>query len=102
MLRPNRYAEALDLELPVAAMISRKGTQPHRRGRAYLSGPQLGQGRPYADATQQLIHQEVSRLLAEAGHRARELLTEHRAALDAGTGALLERETISGRKCVRS
>jgi cell division protease FtsH len=55
-----------------------------------------GQSRPYAEATQQLIDQEVSRLLVEAENRAHDLLAEHRAALDAVIATLLERETISG------
>jgi cell division protease FtsH len=55
-----------------------------------------GQPRPYAEATQQLIDQEVSRLLIEAESRARELLTENRDALNALIALLLERETISG------
>jgi cell division protease FtsH len=65
-------------------------------GPGYLSGPQLGQERPYAEGTQQIIDQEVSRLLAEAEERARGLLSEHRAALDAVIAVLLEKETISG------
>ena len=43
----------------------------------------LGQERPYAEGTQQVIDQEVSRLLTEAEDRARALLSEHRDALDA-------------------
>jgi cell division protease FtsH len=62
----------------------------------YLSGPQLGQERPYAEGTQQVIDQEVGRLLSEAEERAQRLLSDHRAALDAVIAALLEKETISG------
>ena len=65
-------------------------------GPGYLSGPQLGQERPFAEGTQQVIDQEVSRLLTEAEERARRLLSEHRAALDAVVAALIEKETISG------
>ena len=65
-------------------------------GAAYLNGPHLGQERPYAEGTQQVIDQEVSRLLTEAEDRARGLLSENRDSLDAVIGALLERETISG------
>jgi cell division protease FtsH len=61
------------------------------------ASPQFpGQSRPYAEATQQLIDQEVSRLLVEAEGRAHELLATNRPALDAVIEALLERETISG------
>ncbi len=62
----------------------------------YLSGPQLGQERPFAEGTQLVIDQEVSRLLSEAEERARGLLSQNRDALDAVITALLEKETISG------
>ena len=65
-------------------------------GPGYLSGPQLGQERPYAEGTQQVIDQEVGRLLTEAEERAHQLLSEHRTALDAVIAALMEKETISG------
>ncbi|HEX3841558.1 MAG TPA: ATP-dependent zinc metalloprotease FtsH [Acidimicrobiales bacterium] len=65
-------------------------------GPGYLNTPQLGQERPYAEGTQEVIDQEVSRLLSEAEDRAGGLLGDNRAALDAVIAALLERETISG------
>ena len=55
-----------------------------------------GRGRPYAEGTQQLIDEEVARLLREAEQRASRLLTEHRPALDRVVELLLERETIDG------
>ncbi len=64
----------------------------------YLGGSALGQGRPYAEATQRAIDEEVSRLLLEAEERARALLTENRTALDWVVGVLLEKETISGQE----
>jgi cell division protease FtsH len=63
---------------------------------SYLSGSPLGQERPYSEGTQQVIDEEVSRLLTEAEDRARGLLTHNRDALDATVAALLEKETISG------
>src|SRR5579863_1610309 len=63
----------------------------------YLGGS-VGQGRPYAEATQRSIDEEVSRLLLEAEERARTLLTENRTALDWVVGVLLEKETISGQE----
>ena len=63
---------------------------------SYLSGPPFGQERPYAEGTQEIIDQEVSRLLSEAEERARNLLSENRGALDSVVAALLEKETISG------
>ncbi|MCW2529928.1 MAG: Microtubule-severing ATPase [Pseudonocardiales bacterium] len=53
-------------------------------------------GRPYAEATQRAIDEEVARLLREAESRATELLTEQRDALDRVITLLLERETIDG------
>ena len=61
-----------------------------------LRGPQFGQERPYAEGTQEVIDQEVTRLLTEAEDRARQLLSHNRDALDAVIAALLEKETISG------
>ncbi|MGH9079549.1 MAG: ATP-dependent zinc metalloprotease FtsH [Acidimicrobiales bacterium] len=55
-----------------------------------------GQPRPYAEATQQLIDREVSRLLVEAQTTASRILTDNRDALDAVIATLLEHETISG------
>ena len=64
-------------------------------GPGYLgAGP--GQSKPYAEGTQQVIDEEVSRLLREAEERARTLLSDHRSALDATVELLMERETISG------
>jgi cell division protease FtsH len=53
-------------------------------------------GRPYAEATQRAIDEEVSRLLREAEEQATKLLTEQRGALDRVISLLLERETIDG------
>ena len=60
------------------------------------AGLPFGQERPYAEGTQQIVDQEVSRLLTEAEERARVLLSDNRDALDAVIAALLEKETISG------
>ncbi|HET6966121.1 MAG TPA: ATP-dependent zinc metalloprotease FtsH [Acidimicrobiales bacterium] len=60
------------------------------RGGAELSS------RPYAEATQGLIDEEVGRLLREAEQRATRLLEAHRPELDALVELLLQRETIDG------
>jgi cell division protease FtsH len=65
-------------------------------GSATTNGVAPGQPRPYAEATQQLIDQEVSRLLVQAEARATVLLTDNRDALNAVIASLLEHETISG------
>jgi len=64
-------------------------------GPAYLGQRPL-EGRPYAEGTQLLIDEEVSRLLTEAGERASALLSERRPSLDAVIDLLLEKETIDG------
>jgi cell division protease FtsH len=61
----------------------------------YLGGEEV-RSRPYAEATQRVIDQEVAGLLREAERRALDLLGEHRDALDRLTELLLERETVDG------
>ncbi len=64
-------------------------------GPQYL-GPQEIRSRAYAEQTQRVIDEEVSRLLSEAEERATSLLTEHRDALDRLVDVLIERETVDG------
>jgi cell division protease FtsH len=61
----------------------------------YLSQRRV-QERTYAEATQRVIDEEVSRLLREAEVRALNLLRTHRDALDQLVALLLESETIDG------
>jgi cell division protease FtsH len=64
-------------------------------GPGYLGHEQL-RSRAYAEGTQLVIDEEVSRLLSEAAARARGILSERRVFLDATVDLLLEKETISG------
>ncbi|MGH9101741.1 MAG: ATP-dependent zinc metalloprotease FtsH [Acidimicrobiales bacterium] len=64
-------------------------------GPNYLGAPDIG-NRPYAEATQRAIDEEVSRLLREAEEQAYGLLSEHRDALKRLVGTLLEHETVDG------
>src|SRR6516225_9691522 len=57
--------------------------------------------RPFAEATQAEIDEEVSRLLREAEERAVNLLKDHRSLLDALVGELLEMETVDGSEVYR-
>jgi cell division protease FtsH len=66
-------------------------------GPAYLGHRSL-ESRPYAEGTQLVIDEEVSRILSEAGERANALLTERREFLDAVIELLLEKETIDGKE----
>jgi cell division protease FtsH len=61
----------------------------------YLGGEEIT-SRPYAEATQRVIDEEVAELLREAEQRATAVLTDHRHELDRLTELLLERETIDG------
>jgi cell division protease FtsH len=61
----------------------------------YLGGEEV-RSRPYAEATQRVIDEEVAKLLREAEQRALGLLREHREALDRLTELLLDRETVDG------
>jgi cell division protease FtsH len=61
----------------------------------YLGGEEV-RSRPYAEATQRVVDEEVGRLLRQAEDRATRMLTEHRDALDRLTELLLERETVDG------
>ncbi len=61
------------------------------------STPQVG-ARPYSEATASLADAEVKRIVDESWESALSLLTTHRQALDALTGALLEHETLDERQ----
>jgi cell division protease FtsH len=61
----------------------------------YLGGQQVT-SRPYAEATQRVIDEEVARLLHEADERATALLQTHREGLDRVVDLLVERETVDG------
>jgi cell division protease FtsH len=52
--------------------------------------------RPYAEATQRRVDDEVARLLRDAETRATELLTRHRGELDRLSRRLLDEETVDG------
>ncbi len=61
----------------------------------YLGGEQV-RSREYAEATQQIIDEEVSALLKEAEQRALSLLTDHRDAIDRLVEDLIAHETVDG------
>ena len=57
-------------------------------------GREMHQSRQFSEHTQELIDEEVSRILMEADQRAEQLLSEHRADLDSVTRALMEEEEL--------
>ncbi len=65
-------------------------------GPMYLKGGQEVTSRPFAEATQQRIDEEVARLLRDAEQRATEVVRSHRAALESLVAELLEHETVPG------
>ncbi len=58
--------------------------------------PALSGQRGYSEHTQWLVDQEVAALLTSAETRARDLLAQHKEALNQLTAALLEQETVTG------
>ena len=88
--------ESGDSDGPRLRLSSRIGPVGYGQdGPGYL-GVGQGQSKEYSEGTQQVIDEEVSRLLREAEERARTLFSDHRTALDATVELLMERETISG------
>jgi cell division protease FtsH len=62
----------------------------------FLGEDLMTSGREYSDSTARLLDEEISRILHEQEQRAHELLTKHRAGLEAVAEKLLEDETIDG------
>jgi len=58
-------------------------------------GRELHQSRPFSEHTQELIDEEVARILLEADQKAEQLLRERRAELEKITRGLLEKEELS-------
>jgi cell division protease FtsH len=58
-------------------------------------GREIHQQRQFSEHTQELIDEEVARLLLEADQKAEQLLREHRGELEQITRGLLEREELS-------
>jgi cell division protease FtsH len=67
----------------------------------YLGAQQVT-SRPYAEATQRVIDEEVARFLHNADERATSLLKGHREALEKVFALLIERETIDGEDVVNA
>ena len=71
-------------------------------GSSFLGGGGAAfSSRPFAEATQAEIDNEVSRLLRQAEERASALLKEHRHELDSLVDLLLEMETVDGTQVYR-
>jgi cell division protease FtsH len=77
-------------------MSARLGPVGFASGSPMYLGTEEVRSRPYAEETQKIIDEEVSKLLREAEQRALELLGGHRPALDRLVSDLLEHETVDG------
>ena len=79
--------------------------RPGRLSRGRVGIPGAGSSglssRPFAEATQAVIDEEVARLLREAEHTAIELIGSHRSELGQIVSLLLEQETIDGAEVYR-
>jgi len=58
-------------------------------------GREISEQRDYSEAVAEQIDQEVRRIVGDAHHKARDILTKYRDTLDAVASRLLEVETIS-------
>ena len=71
---------------------------PFLRGDSF---PGLGSGKPYSEATAEVVDEEVERILQECYRNGVELLRTHRDALDRLAQALLEHETLDEQEILR-
>jgi len=70
-------------------------------GQQVFLGDSLMNSSEYSNETARIVDEEIDRILREQEARAIEVLTLHRAGLEALTQALLERETIDGEEAAR-
>src|SRR5690606_5080699 len=82
-------------------MSSRVGPMAWGSSGQVFLGEDLIHTRDYSDETARVIDEEVNRILREQEERCRQLLREHRHALDLVARALLEHETIDGSEVTR-
>jgi cell division protease FtsH len=68
---------------------------------AVFLGEDLVHTRDYSDETARVIDEEVERILREEEDRARKVLGEYRAGLEAVARSLLEHETLDGEEVAR-
>ena len=71
-----------------------------QQGTVFL-GEDLMHSRDYSEDTSRVVDEEVSRILREQEGRARAVLAEHQAGLEAVARAVLEKETVDGAEVAR-
>jgi len=97
----NDLASATDLAIKMVrefGLSSKLGPVGYPEGGSvFLGGGGPGMSsRPFAEATQRLIDEEVSKLLREAEQRAVTVITQHRDQLNQLASLLVEEETVDG------
>jgi cell division protease FtsH len=97
----NDLASATDLAVKMVrefGLSSKLGPVGYPEGGSvFLGGGGPGMSsRPFAEATQKLIDEEVSRMLREAEQQAVNLITQHRDKLNDLASLLVEEETVDG------
>ena len=96
----NDLAEATDLAIKMVREFGlSKEVGPvgyPRGGSVFLGGGDALSSRPFAEATQAAIDEEVARLLRDAEQRAASLLKGHRDSLQRLVELLLSNETVDG------
>jgi cell division protease FtsH len=95
----NDLAGATDLAIRMVrefGMSERLGPIGFASGGPMYLGSEEIRSRPYAEATQRVIDEEVAAFLREAEERAKALLSAHRDAIDRLVDDLLKHETVDG------
>jgi cell division protease FtsH len=72
------------------------------RQNPYLGGASFGGEKPYSEKTGDLVDAEVQRIIQECHEQAKELLRQHRPALDGLVAALLQKETLSEQEILQA
>ncbi len=94
--RASDMARAMVTEYGMSEELGLVSYESSRRRALFLDVPGGQERGPYAEATAQQIDREVRRIVDEAQARARQILGDRRADLDAVTARLLEKEVIEG------
>jgi len=95
LLRATDIARAMVTEFGMSDAIGPVSHEGHRRG-TFIESPFAPERGSYAEDTARVIDAEVKRIVDNAENRARRILTERRAELDAVSARLLEKEVIDG------
>jgi cell division protease FtsH len=96
--RATDIARAMVTEWGMSETLGAINYESSRDRGMFLNSPPAAERGLYAEHTAQQIDAEVRRLMVAAHAQARDILTERRAALDAVTATLLQKEVIDGQE----